>query len=289
MKQNDTNRKRESDAAETATPATRRNLAVGTDRCPAVPTSADNYNEINADAFHDANVSAVRCFKGGVVALHTAAVETQQIKELLGDGFHDFARTRLGLTPTMANFLLRVPELSIDPAQLSPIVDVKMSSVMGVLGQVDSLYMETAGDGADCSTPTGSATTSGSEAEAADTTAVAMADEGTVAGDNAVAQIKVVVGDPVDPVDAAHVAKPDILSGFAVTAQADATTDMKPVDAPAQAVAEPAAQRQTLLTTQQRRFIAERSVTLLVRVKNGELAVDEAMRQAEALPKRKGQ
>ena len=83
--------------APPATPAqptgtTAAHLVVGsTEPQPIEPVNADNYSGINSDNFHKANVRAKGRGKGTVVALHTAATELRQFKQVLGDSFHDFA------------------------------------------------------------------------------------------------------------------------------------------------------------------------------------------------------
>jgi hypothetical protein len=110
---------------------TKQTLTVST-----ATSHADNYDGVNTDDFHDANVSANRCLRGGVGLLHMAAAQARQIEHILGDKFHDFARTRLGLAPMMTDFLLRVAEMGINPAQFSPDIEVKLAAVIGMMTQI---------------------------------------------------------------------------------------------------------------------------------------------------------
>lgn len=77
-----------------------------------------------------------------------------------------------------------------------------------------------------------------------------------------------------------------VMMRTAVVAAVDAAVQ---VSAGAQLDAEIAAdQAQADLTVGQRRFIAERSVTLLVKLTKGEITPEAALRQAEGMPVRKG-
>jgi len=123
-------------AAEDRAAGTQEQAAGDTDQQPVAPAIVDNYGRVNTDGFHESRGSAVCCLKGGVVELRKAAAEITQFRQILGDKFHDFARTRLGLSPALADFLLRVAELGIDPAQFSPAVEVKMAAVMGTMARI---------------------------------------------------------------------------------------------------------------------------------------------------------
>ena len=105
-------------------------------QCPPVPANVDNYSGVNTDDFHASHGGAVCCFKGGIIALHTAAAEVCQFRQTRGDSFRDFAQTRLGLTPLMTDFLVHVAEIGIDPAQFSPAIEVKMAAVMGTMARI---------------------------------------------------------------------------------------------------------------------------------------------------------
>ena len=63
--------------------------------------------------------------------------------------------------------------------------------------------------------------------------------------------------------------------------------DQVPVDAALTSVDE-SAEHQPEITAAERKFIADRSVTLLVKLTKGELTPAAALRQAETMPVRKG-
>ena len=104
--------------------------------------------DISTDNFHEARVSSIRYFKGGMVELLAAAAELSQLKQILGDGFYDFARTRLGLTRAEAALFIRLFETAgLDAVQFSPIVKVKMPRLLEVLGLVVAIYKAAAAPG----------------------------------------------------------------------------------------------------------------------------------------------
>lgn len=117
-------------AAENSAASAQEQGAGDTDQQPVAPAIVDNYGRVSTDGFHESHGRACCCFKGGIVELIKAAAEVRQFQVALGDRFYDFARCRLGLTPTMADFLVRVAELGIDPAQFSPAIEVKMAAAM---------------------------------------------------------------------------------------------------------------------------------------------------------------
>ncbi len=108
----------------------------------AAVDTASRLNELAVDtnAFFEARCKFTRCGKASIVALYTAAAELREFRQTLGDEFYDFARTRLGLTSADADFLLRVAEMGIDPAQFSPAVEMRMPRLMEALGAVVAAY-----------------------------------------------------------------------------------------------------------------------------------------------------
>jgi len=220
----------------------------------------DNTSGITTDAFHEAHVGAKGCFKGGIAALLKAAAEARNFKQILGNEFYDFARTRLGLSPALADFLLRVAGMGLDPTKFTPAVEVKLQKLLEVLGMVVETYAAT------------SSTTGRVMRDVAADAATAPA-ENTITSDGA-----------------AGSAIPDKLSGIGGSTNQDAAPihpGTAPLDGKCVVADNPQAHRPEF-TPEQRRFIAGRSVTLLLQVNRGELSVDEAMRQAEGMPIRKG-
>ena len=114
--------------------------AAGVDQCPVAQANVDNDSKVNADDFHEAHVGVVRLGKGFLREVAAAAAALSLIKSIVGDKFYEFARRRLGLSPTAADFLLRVAELGIDPAKLSPAVEVKLPAVMGIMARIVGVW-----------------------------------------------------------------------------------------------------------------------------------------------------
>lgn len=283
------------------------------------PVNADNYSGINSDKFHKANGSAKGCGKGTVVALHTAATELRQFKQVLGDSFHDFARTRLGLAPEMADFLVRVAELGLDPAQFSPAIEVKLSAVLETMARIVATWatiisgtMPTANGTANVTsttTPTmaeiiGTAqncpdnnVAAISDVLAADcegsadvpTTSDTQADTDNV---TALTSETATITTPTE-VDEAASDTTTVTSATATVASNDAAesgdTPVTIDDASGDvggAVVEPIPQKPQI-TLEQRRFLAQRKVSLLLKVERGEMSIQTAMRQAEKMPLRR--
>ena len=102
----------------------------------ATPANMDKYSKVLTDNFHDSHGRATCCLKGGTAALSASAAEVRQFQVALGDRFYDFARVRLGLAPSLADFLLRVAEMGLDPARFSPAIEVKMAAVMEMMARI---------------------------------------------------------------------------------------------------------------------------------------------------------
>ena len=100
---------------------------------PATPFGAGVFANINTDDFHQAHGSAVSCCKGGIAGLAKAAAVLRQIQPVLDTQFYEFTKTRLGLTPEITDFFLRVAELNIDPGKYSPAIDVKLARLLEAL------------------------------------------------------------------------------------------------------------------------------------------------------------
>ena len=123
-------------AAEDRAARTLEQAAAVAEQRQARQAHAGNYPGIETDNFFDANVNAVRCIKGGIVEMVRAAAELRQIRQTVDAEFYDFARCRLGLTSGMADFLLHVAEMGVDPARFSPVVEVKMTAVMETMARI---------------------------------------------------------------------------------------------------------------------------------------------------------
>ena len=174
--------------------------------------------------------------------------------------------------------------------------------LLGVLGQIVSLYMGTTGDGADCSTPTSAATADGGTAVGAasnNSTRPAAINNGVPTANSVMmpavpespADVTVATPPPENTTVPSQVAA-DVVIGTTVlsgdtTVPGNNTMQMSENHSAVAAVsaAEPT---QVELTTEQRRFIAERSVTLLVKLTKGEVTPEAALREAEKIPERKG-
>ncbi len=247
------------------------NTTVGSDETnPVTPANVNTGHEVDTDEYHEAKGTAVCCLKGSILALHTAAAEVRQFKAALGAEFHEFARTRLGLTPAMAEFFVRLAVLGLDPERFSPAVEVKLPELLAVLGQVTGLYTDVASGMALGAPPgNGAVVTAENEPGSIDTSVIGR-DERVAPPENAPA--------------AAGTMEPAITDILSVM---PAITSQKVLVDPGQAATDSQVTSCSEITVEQRRFIAERSVTLLLKVSKGELTPEAALRQAERLPKRK--
>ena len=252
----------------------------------AVPAVMDNFRGIITDDFHEAHVGANRCFRGGIVELHTAAAEVREFRLTLGDRFYDFARVRLGLSPAMANFLLRVAEMGINPERFSPAVAVRMPCLMEALATVVAAYNNT---GAIDNVAPAAANVTTAPADTMTTTMPAADSAVTPAAPKLPAEVTVATPPENTPV-LSQVAT-DVVIGTTVlgndTTVPGNNTMLMAENGSAVAPVGATEPPRTELTADQLRFIADRSVKLLLQVNRGELSADEAMRQAEKLPVRK--
>ncbi len=113
------------------------------------------------------------------------------------------------------------------------------------------------------------------------TTPITTSEMPTVIDDVALADAPA-AGDSSADQEVTGAAITDILSGStAPVEQADARANGAP------AAMDESVAHQPAITAEQRKFLADRSVSLLVKVGKGELTVEEAIRQAEMLPERK--
>ncbi|MGA2256157.1 MAG: hypothetical protein ABSG53_16030 [Thermoguttaceae bacterium] len=281
-------------------PAVQQNSAVGdTGPQPAVPANLANYNGINTDAYHEANVNAGRGFRFGILELLRAAGELRQIRQNLGAEFPTFARCRLGLTPTEADFLLRAAELGIDPAQFSPAVEMRLPCLMEALTTVVAAYNNT-GTIDNVAPAVTNPTTTPTMTTPADAMMTIMPTANSV----------MMPAVPKPPVDATMTTPPpenttaqpqvaaDVVIGTTVlsgdTTVLDNTTTvlgnntmLMPEDGSAVATVGAVELMRAELTTEQRQFLVERSVSLYLRVTKGAVTPEAALRQAKKMPVRK--
>jgi hypothetical protein len=253
---------------------------------------------INTDVAHEALVDGRRLGKATAAAMLKVGVELKQFKQTLGSGFYDFARTRLGLTPAIADFFIRLSETAgLDVAQFSPAIEMKLPRLLDVFGVVVATYTAaTAGAPIVLREPT---TNSVSAQDLEMSENAPVTNDGTHAGTNAAGTGNTTAitsgttstgSNDVAPADAPVMVVSDTV-GAVVEVDDSALGDAAvPVDGAGQVAvaAEQAVVPSPADRAAQHRFIAERSVRLLMQVNRGELSAEEAMQRAQSLPITKG-
>ena len=261
---------------------------------------------------NDGFVTILRLLKGALVLMLTIGTKLIQLRQTLGDGFAEFVRTRLPFDLAEAELFMRLAQTpGLVMADFTPPVAVAMPRLMEVYGLVGETYADVAGTpqngqgnndaaipdgvpGPDCEGSADAPVVDNDDQAGADDTAavgiVPATGAVTPAAGNDVAtpatELTPPVGDVVVRDDTAGPAIPDTVSGTAATASqgtapaahAEGTTP-KAVDVPAG--------HHPAITAEQRQFLRERSVSLLVKVNKSEMTVEAALRQAETMPKRK--
>jgi hypothetical protein len=200
---------------------------------------------------NEAFVNAVRMLKGAMVEMITAGAELDQARRALGVDFAEVVQRRLPFNRPEAEMLIRLfGTTGFTADAFSPVVAVPMPRLLEVLGQVVSMYGATA------------------------VVAEPNAENGDASATSAAA--------PAVPDDTAPAIEPvQDDNGAVLHSQTEESEGASVATRVENCTAEPA---QGELTPAQRRFLAERSLKLLMQVNRGELSVEKAMRQADTIP-----
>ena len=257
------------------------------------------------DQLNEGFVAIPRMLKAVFVRFGTIGAELAKEQQLRGDGFADFVRTELPFDMYVAQlFMALAATPGLEAANFTPPVAVAMPRLLEVMGQIVCMWSTISGgtvpenntgttaaseavSDPDCEASADAPVTDDdAEADIDDTAPVGITpittSETPTATDEVASAAAPTGNDRAADQKVAGVAITDILSGTtAPVEQADAPADSTPV-----AAGEPPTRGQKL-TAEQHQYLRDRSVTLLVKVKKGELPVEEAMRQAEKMPKRK--
>ncbi len=272
----------------------------------------------NLDDCHEGYCNVCRLSKAMILAAITVGTELAAAERQLGIGFPQFVKTRLPLNLPEARAMIDFAKASgLDPERLTPAHDVPLARLLDAVALLVATYKAvTSGTlatpvnngaaldampvpdckvSADSPTPadkpvppdetlaeTGHAVASSSAPVMSATTLPASDD--TAASDG----VPVENGDTqAEAGDVAALTSARAMSAVTATASEVVTDTSGEGSAGAGSVDGETIVSQPEITQEQRRFLAQRSVKLLLEVTHGEMTVEEAMRQAERLPIRK--
>jgi hypothetical protein len=239
------------------------------------------------DQLNDDYVSIPRLLKGAAVRMLTLGPKFTQLRQTLGnDKFAEFVRTELPLDLREARLFTALASTpGLEAANFTPPIEIKLPRLLEVMGQVVSIWSTINGGTATgpenyVGTAGASEAVSGPDCEGS--AEAPVIDDEPQAETNGTAALEIVPATSAMTAavsdDTADPTVPDTLAGTMDTGSQD--TAPTAVDGPVA--------HQPAITAEQRRFIADRSVTLLVKLTKGEITPEAAMREAEKLPERKG-